>query len=133
MPPPAIIHHQPKYIHHQSKYIHHHPQPSTTNQSISTTTHHHSQPSTSTHHQPKYPLPPSTTYHHPPPPTTSQNIFNHHPPPPTDSQNISTTTNHNPKYIQGRRYSIRKIFRTFPTFFIRNSFIRISRHCLTAT
>ena len=66
-------------------------------------------------------------YHHPP--TTSQNIStttHHHPPPakiyappPTTSQNISTNAHHDPP--------------TAKTFFMRNQFIRISRHCLAAT
>ena len=73
---------------------------------------------TSTHHQPKY------IHHHPPPPITihhhqtpAKNIH-HHPTPPTDSLNISTTTNRNPKYIQVRRYSIRKILKYFKIFYI---------------
>ena len=87
-------------------------------------THQDPPPSTTTHHQPKY------THRHPPPPTTSQNIsttIHHHPPPPTTSQNISTTTHHQPKYIHHHSPP--------PTdnFFIRNPFIRISSHCLTAT
>ena len=64
---------------------------------------------TTTHHQPKY------IHHHLPPPTTSLN----NPPPPSTSQNISTTIHNHPL--------------TAKTFFIRNPFIRISSHCLTAT
>ena len=73
------------------------------------TSHHHPPPSTTTHHDP----PPSTTSHHQP------KYIHHHPPLPTTSQNISTNTHHDPP--------------TAKTFFIRNPFIRISSHCLTAT
>ena len=60
--------------------------------------------------------------HHPPPSTANHHqpkYIHHHPSPPTISQDISTTTHHNPP--------------TAKTFFIRNPFIRISSHCLTAT
>ena len=93
-------------------------------------------PPTTTHHQPKYP-PPTTTIHNHPLPAKI------HPPTPTNSENTSTTTNCNPKYIQVRRCSNvvifikikwwKTLYKYFPQFFIRNPFIRISSHCLTAT
>ena len=64
----------------------------------------------------------ATTHHHRPRPTATHHqpkYIHHHPPLPTTSQNISTNTHHDPP--------------TAKTFFIRNPFIRISSHCLTAT
>ena len=69
-----------------------------------TTIHHHPPPPNITHYQPKY-------IHHHPPPTK---IY----PPLTTSQDISTNTHHHPPTVK--------------TFFIRNPFIRVSSHCLTA-
>ena len=99
-----------------SSTTHHHLPLPTTSQNISTTTHHHSSPAkicplplTTTHH---HSLPLTTTHHHPPP----AKIYPH---PPTTSQNVSTIIHHHPS--------------TAKFFFIRNPFIRISSHCLTAT
>ena len=79
-----------------------------------------------------------TTHHHPPPakiyppPTTTHHQpkwIHHHAPPPTTSQNMSTTTQNQPRYIHQHPPP--------PTnsqnLFLRNPFIRISSHCLTAT
>ena len=62
----------------------------------------------------------ATTHHHSPP----AKIYL--PPPPTTSQNISTTTS------QDISTNTRHDLQTAKTFFIRNPFIRVSSHCLTA-
>ena len=89
----------------------------------SSTTHHHLPPAKI------YPHPPTTIHHYPPPakicPLPLTTTHHHLPPakiypnPPTTSQNVSTIIHHHPP--------------TAKTFLIRNPFIRISSHCLTAT